>query len=141
MTRTITSPELVYKHILLQSAIRKIFSLSIFGFSYRVSRHGYFATRAWCKYSEAGGGSRDGDTGTISGEATLDTGGGIITALQGNNHQAMCLLVSCPRHHATCRLKTADSLHGLVNTADLDFRACFQKYKSEFTPKLIIICR
>lgn len=39
-------------------------------------------------------------------QATLDTGGGIITALQGNNHQAMCLLVSCPRHHATCRLQT-----------------------------------
>ena len=46
-----------------------------------------------------------GDTGTISG----DTGHWrrhYYTALQGNNHQAMCLLVSCPRHHATCRLQT-----------------------------------
>ena len=79
-----------------------------------------------------------GDTGTISAEATLDTGGGIITALQGNNHQAMCLLVSCPRHHATCRLQT----HCMdLCTADLYLCACFKNYKSEFTPEFIIICR
>ena len=96
-------------YILLQSAIRRIFSPSIFGFFYRVSRHGYFVTRGTCvnvrRREEAE--SWDGDN--IRRHRRHWSQGGIIMApaLQGNNHQNVspCLL-SPP----SCNMQTADSL-------------------------------
>ena len=49
---------------------------------------------------------RQGDTGTISGEATPATGQKepLLRLCRVIIIRRMCLLVSCPRHHATCRL-------------------------------------